>query len=194
MTHSNNVPDFLKMAKELKENASRYAATESVNFFKESFVNEGFTDSSFTPWQETNNPLAGNRTLFKKGDLMRSIHKTEANEQRVVVESDLDYSEIQNEGGEIVVTEKMKRFFWAKYYEFSGKTKTKNGKASKSKDSIKNNDKANFCKAIALKKVGEKLKIPQHQYMGESHTLIQQFEQWYTGEVNIVFKQHLNKK
>lgn len=195
MENKNNVPDFLAMAKELKQNAARYAASESVIFFKESFVKEGFTDSSFTPWQKTTNPLSGKRTMFNKGDLMRSVHKTEANMQRVVVVSDLEYSEIQNEGGEIVVTEKMKKFFWAKYYEFAGKTRTlKNGKSSRAKDSLSNSAKADFCKAMALKKVGEKITIPQHQYMGKSRALMNQFQQWYTGEVDIVFKQHLNKK
>ena len=89
----------------------------------------------------------------------------------------------------------MKRFFWVKYYEFSGKTRTlKNGKSSRAKDSLSSNAKAEFCKAIALKKVGDKIKIPQRQFMGESRTLMSHFDTWFAGNVEIVFKQHLNNK
>ena len=36
--NNNTVPDFLAMAKDLTANAQRYAGSESVKFFKESFV------------------------------------------------------------------------------------------------------------------------------------------------------------
>jgi hypothetical protein len=194
MDNTNKVPDFIAMAKDLTANAQRYAGSESVKFFKESFVKEGFTDSSFTAWKKTSNPMAGKRTLYNKGILMQSIRKTVQNKQRIEVESDTDHSEIQNNGGTITVTPKMKRFFWAKYYELSGKVKqTSTGKTSRSKSNVKTSAKAEFCKRMALMKVGTKIKIPQRQFMGNSQIMMNQFDAFWQGEVDIVFKQHLNK-
>lgn len=182
MSQSNKIPDFLKMASDIKKNASRFAATESVNFFKNSFTRGGFTDVSFVAWKKPANPLAGYRVLYKTGNLQRSIRKQSESAERVIIESDLDYAEIHNNGGFITVTEKMKRFFWAKYYEFGGK---------KSKS---NNAKAEFCKAMALKETGSKIKIEQRQFMGESKTMMDGFEKWFGGHVEIVFKNNLNTK
>lgn len=193
--NNNTVPDFLAMAKDLTANAQRYAGSESVKFFKESFVKEGFTDSSFKAWPKTSNPMAGKRTLYNKGVLMQSVRKVEQNKQRIVVESDTDYSEIQDNGGTITVTAKMKSFFWAKYYELSGKVKqTSTGKVSRSKSNVKAGAKAEFCKRMALMKVGTKIKIPQRQFMGNSQTMMNMFDTFYQGQVDIVFKQHLNNK
>lgn len=192
---NNTVPDFLAMAKDLTANAQRYAGSESVKFFKESFVKEGFTDSSFKAWPKTSNPMAGKRTMYGKGILMQSVRKTEQNKQRIVVESGTDYSEIQNNGGTITVTPQMKRFFWAKFYELSGKVKqTSTGKVSRSKSNVKSSAKAEFCRRMALMKVGTKIKIPQRQFMGNSQTMMNMFDTFYQGQVDIVFKQHLNNK
>ncbi|MEA4981406.1 MAG: hypothetical protein VB066_01685 [Paludibacter sp.] len=195
MNNNNTVPDFLLMAKDLTANAQRYAGSESVKFFKESFVKEGFTDASFKAWPKTSNPMAGKRTLYGKGILMQSVRKTVQNKQRIEVESDTDYSEIQNNGGTITVTAQMKRFFWAKYYELSGKVKqTSTGRVSHSKSNVKTSAKAEFCKRMALMKVGTKIKIPQRQFMGNSQTMMNQFDAFWRGQVDVVFKQHLNKK
>ena len=195
MNNPNKVPDFVKIARELKEKAHRYAGSESVKFFKESFVKEGFTDASFVPWKKTTNPMAGKRTMYNKGTLMQSVRKIEETEKRVVVESDTAYSEINNNGGTVTVTAKMKRYFWARYYELSGKVKTnKNGKQSTSKASTKANKKAEFFKALALMKVGSKIKIPKRQFMGDSRTMINQFDTFWKGQVEVVFKKHLNEE
>lgn len=195
MNNNNTVPDFLLMAKDLTDNAQRYAGSESVKFFKESFVKEGFTDSSFKAWQKTSNPMSGKRTLYGKGILMQSIRKTVQNKQRIEVESNTDYSEIQNNGGTITVTAQMKRFFWAKYYELSGKVKkTSTGIVSRSRSNVKISSKAEFCKRMALMEVGTKIKIPQRQFMGNSQTMMNQFDTFWRGQVDVVFKQHLNKK
>jgi phage gpG-like protein len=181
MSNPNKVPDFSQMANELKKNVSRYAAGEAEKFFKDSFVKGGWSDTSFTAWKPSSTPMAGYRTLFKSGKLMRSIRRKEETLQRIVLENDLEYSEIHNEGGVITVTPQMKKFFWAKYYEFGGKKKGKN------------NAKSDFCKYMALKKAGSKIKIPKRQFMGESRTMMNIFETWFKGEIKVVFKQHLNE-
>src|ERR1035437_1370089 len=196
MDKSNKIPGFSAMGKDLIKNASRYAGSESVKYFKESFVNQGFNDTSFVAWPKTTNPMAGKRTLYKSGTLMQSIRKTEGTITRIVVESDTDYSEIHNNGGTITVTPQMKKFFWAKFYEFSGNIKlNKEGTAARlSKSNNIISVKAMFFRRMALMKVGAKIKIPKRQFMGNSQTMMTQFDKWWLGQIDISFKQHLNKE
>lgn len=78
-------------------------------------------------------------------------------------------AQIHNEGGDIVVTAKMKKFFWAKYYELSGKVKyKKNGDKSNSRSAVRISAEAEFYRNMALMKVGSKIHIPQRQFIGHA--------------------------
>lgn len=195
MAQKNPVPNFRQMANELRKNASRYAASESVKFFKESFVKGGFTDASFQQWQQTNNPLAGKRTMYKSGDLMRSVKKQTATLERVVVIADSEYAEIHNSGGTITVTAQMKKYFWAKYYEFSN-GKVYNVRTRRERNTKRNRSlsaKAEFCKRMALMPVGAKIKIPKHQFMGNSQTMMRNFDEWFGNIIKTKVEPQFNK-
>jgi phage gpG-like protein len=208
MDNENKIPNFSLMKENLIKNLRKYAGGQAVKFFKESFVNQGFTNKAFTPWQKTSNPLAGKRTLYKQGVLMQSVRKVREDGEHIVIESDTPYSQIHNEGGEITVTKAMKAHFWKLYYEFAGKVKVtkkeeisqskkKNSKTKKkfqlsqSKANLKVNAKAEFCKKMALMKVGSKIKIPQRQFMGHSDAMMKQFEEWYLNEIDRQFKENI---
>ncbi len=190
------VPDFLQVAKEIRKTASRYAASESIKFFQDSFVKEGFTDSSFTPWPKTSNPLAGKRTMYRYGKLMQSFRKRTVTMDRIVVEADSQYADIHNSGGSITVTRQMQRYWWAQYYKYAGQlTYNVNKKRmANTKKNRTNNNRAEFCKAMALMKVGTKINIPQRQFMGHSETMMAQFDKFVRDNAPLIFKQHLNDK
>lgn len=195
MPNTNKIPDFLKISQKIKRDAARIAAVESVKFYQESFRKGGFTDTSFTAWKSTDNPLSGKKTMYKSGVLMGSIHKVSESENKVVIESNTNHSEIHNKGGYITVTPQMKKFFWAKYYEFTGGVKrTKKGKVSQSQANRKVSAKAEFCKRMALMKVGTRIKIPQRQFMGHSTIMMKGFERIWQGQIELRFKQYLNDK
>jgi len=180
MDNKNNVPNFRQIGNELLKNASRYAASEAVKFFKDSFPKGGFTDSSFQKWQQTSNPLAGKHTMYQSGKLMRSIKKQLATINKVVVIADSDHADIHNSGGTITVTAQMKKYFWAKFYELSGKvTVNKQGAVSLNKSNKAIGVKAMFCRRMALMPVGSKIKIPKRQFMGNSKTLMTDFDSWF---------------
>jgi len=194
MARKNKVPEFEKMARELKKNASRYAASESVKFFRESFVKGGFTDTSFEKWTQTGNPMAGKRTMYNKGRLMRSIKKLSASLNRVVVVADSEYADIHNKGGYIVVTAQMKKYFWYKYYSFVGDVSVnKKGATPLNKRNVGLGKKAMFCKAMALKPVGSKIKIPKHQFMGNSRTMMRDFDKWFGDTIKFQIEKQWNK-
>jgi phage gpG-like protein len=93
--------------------------------------------------------------------LMNSID-TKIEDTSVHVLSDLDYSLIHNEGGDIPVTRKMRRFFWAKFY-------TAGGKGAKD-DKIPPLAKKWLYLALAAQNK-KKFKMPKRMYIGESNKL-----------------------
>lgn len=194
MANKNKVPEFQQMANQLIQNASRYAASESVIFFRESFVKGGFTDSSFEKWTQTSNPMAGKRTMYNKGRLMRSIKKLSASLTKVVVVADSEYADIHNKGGYIVVTRQMQKYFWHKYYSFVGDVSVnKRGAVSLNKRNVSLGKKAMFCKAMALKPVGSKIKIPKHQFMGNSQTMMRNFDKWFGDVIKFQVEKQWNQ-
>lgn len=92
----------------------------------------------------------GNRgtLLVATGRLRRSI-TMKATERSITFSSDTPYASIHNEGGEIEVTKKMKGYFWYMY----GKTGYEP------------------YKAMAMKRVGSKIVIPQRQFVGYHKTI-----------------------
>lgn len=69
-----------------------------------------------------------------------------------------------------MVTQRMKRFFWYKYYSATGSfgRKKKNGDLRNDKRNRRLGDEADFWKAMALMKVGSTIKIPKRQFLGRS--------------------------
>lgn len=72
---------------------------------------------------------------------------------RVIIFNNEVYAATQNDGEDIPVTERMKRFFWAKHIE------EKKGLGA-------NSPEAEFWKRMALKKPGSKITIPRRHYLG----------------------------
>ena len=88
---------------------------------------------------------------------------------RVTIQNTLVYAAIHNDGGEITVTGRMKKYFWAQYYKkgLVGELyKEAKGKRNQQKAETLNKE-AEFWRAMALKKVGSKVKIPKRQFIGE---------------------------
>lgn len=109
--------------------------------FDQNFERQGFFSEK---WQRRKSPIRGDgHILVASGDLRKSI-RSRSDESSITFYSDLAYAGIHNEGGEIKVTAKMKRFFWHKY----------------------NETKDEFWKAMALMKVGKTIKIPRRQFLG----------------------------
>lgn len=109
--------------------------------FDQNFERQGFFAEK---WQRRKSPIRGDgHILVASGDLRKSI-RSRSDDHSITFYSDLAYAGIHNEGGEIKVTARMKRFFWHKYYE----------------------TKDEFWKAMALMKVGKTIKIPRRQFLG----------------------------
>ena len=157
--------------------------TTAVNYFEQRITEQtDISGNAFAGRKPELSSRRGRAILIQSGNLRRSIQPKEITPTSVVISADVssgtlagsgfDYAQIHNEGGEITITAKMKKFFWAKYYETSGKTRqTKAGKARKTKANESISEDAKIWKNMALKKVGDTITIPQRQFIGESAEL-----------------------
>jgi phage gpG-like protein len=132
--------------------------------FDRNFERKGFFDKK---WRGTNLPNQRGSLLMRSGKLRRSVMSRQ-NNNSASWSSSLPYASINNEGGEIEVTAKMKSFFWAMFYKASGAAGT--GKSERSK---RLSAEAQQWKNLALMKVGHKMKIEQRQFIGD-HPVVRQ--------------------
>lgn len=131
------------------------------NFERQAFFNEA--------WQRRSSPIRpGGSILIDTGKLRQSI-SSRTTENSIIFYTTLPYAAIHNDGGVIVVTARMKRFFWAKYYEATGSFgRKKNGERRNDKRTVQLSGEAEFWKFMALKKVGTKIQIPRRRFLGTS--------------------------
>ena len=131
------------------------------NFERQSFFGEA--------WQRRKSPTRpGGHILVDTGRLRRSI-QSRTTENSITFFTEEPHAAIHNEGGEIVVTTKMKRYFWHKYYEATGSFgRKKDGSRRNDKRTVQLSEEAEFWKFMALKKVGTTIKIPRRRFLGTS--------------------------
>lgn len=106
---------FAKHLLDISEESERFLNNDApvimgktaVDFFTESFQNEGFTDVSLEPWKEVkrrqNPKVTGARAIRAiltgdTGDLGMSIEHEKTDNGEVTVRSDKTYSKAHNEG------------------------------------------------------------------------------------------------
>jgi phage gpG-like protein len=154
--------NFSKVVNKYKSlNIPKIMATESVKFSKEAFSKGGFTDKSFVRWKVNSQ---GTQTLVDTGSLMNSIKIISIGKRSAIIGSTLDYARIQNEGGSITITDKMRGYFWAQY--------KRTGR--------------DFWKWCALSK--DRIQIPKRQFIGNSYVLEQRIKRIVENRLKIIDK------
>lgn len=132
------------------------------NFERQAFFSEA--------WERRKSPIRneGRAILTDTGALRKSIG-SRTTENSITFYTTLPYAAIHNDGGEIVVTRKMKRYFWAKHYEATGSFgRKKNGGLRNDKRNRRLSTEAEFWKFMALKKEGSTIKIPRRRFLDTS--------------------------
>ena len=134
--------------------------------FDKNFEREGFFSEK---WARRKSPLRpGGHILVDTGRLRQSV-KSRVSATGITFYSDLPYASIHNDGGEIKVTAKMKRYFWHRYYQAQGSFgRKKNGEKRNDKRTRQLTGEAEFWQCMALMKVGQKIKIPRRRFLGTS--------------------------
>lgn len=134
--------------------------------FDKNFERQAFFSSAWTRRKSATRP--GGTILVDSGSLRRSI-QSQVSDKSISFFSTLPYASIHNEGGEIKVTAKMKKYFWHKYYSATGSFgRKKNGERRNDQRTVQLSTEAEFWKLMALMKVGKKIRIPRRQFLGQS--------------------------
>lgn len=130
----------------LKDMAEELTSEFGRNFERGAFFNERWARRKY-------NDDATRGLLVQTGKLRQSI-RADPTDHSVIFSSDLPYAAIHNEGGTITVTRRMKAYFWYRY-----RLLTDNYRRTPTSE-------AEFCKRMALKKVGSKITIPKRRFIG----------------------------
>ena len=173
------------------------AGRMAKDHFQDNFRKGGFVNGGLHPWAKAKRLSAGGTDaasqygtlLSGRNHLFNSI-KYIPSDYRVKVANDVVYAPLHNWGGSVsvTVTERMRRFAWAKFYKASGKarkvaTKQKNGHKGAAVGQTAN-PQASFWKNLALtKKKKLDIRIPQRQFLGESKELTEKINERIEKEI-----------
>ncbi|WP_314808577.1 phage virion morphogenesis protein [Capnocytophaga granulosa] len=145
--------------------------------FDRNFERKGFFNQK---WPETKLHNRRGSLMIRTGTLRRSIRSTiEGSSVRWT--SAVPYAQVHNNGGEIEVTAKMKRYFWAMYYKATNASKGNKNNKNLPAEALR-------YKALALKKVGDKLSIPKRQFIGDHPEVKRMIDEIVGYNLNEVFK------
>lgn len=129
---------------EVHKKIVRAVAIELTDEFDQNFERKAFFTEA---WPATKLINPSGSMLMRSGNLRRSI-MNDISGDNIAFTSSQPYATIQNEGGVILVTEKVRRFFWAMYKQTTGTIQQQ-------------------WKAMALKAVGSTIKIEKRQFIGQ---------------------------
>lgn len=158
-------------------------AVELTDEFDQNFERKAFFTDKWASAKLQNN----RGSLMARNNNLRNSIKYDILNEQITWSSSLPYASIHNEGGEITVTEKMKRFFWAMFYKASGAV-TK----PKSQRNERLTVEAQQWKALALMKVGQKIKIDKRQFIGD-HPQVRQAVETIWNDNFEDFKNYMNQ-
>ncbi|MEI6062193.1 MAG: hypothetical protein WCR72_15940 [Bacteroidota bacterium] len=157
---------------------------ELMDEFDRNFERKAFFDQ---PWPEVSIANKRGSLLMRSGALRRSL-RAQVSNSSIHFSSSMSYARIQNDGGTIQVTSKMKKYFWAMFYKSAPK--------SRSGKSVKVSAEASYWKAMALKRVGDKVTIRSRRFIGHHpqvdvavrHVIEDNFK-----EIDLYIKSHLKR-
>lgn len=160
--------------------------------FDENFERQAFFSDA---WQRRRSPVRGEgHILLDTGELRRSI-KSVSDQDSITFYSDLPQAEIHNEGGKIAVTARMKRFFWAKFYETQDAFgRRKSGERRKDKRNEHLGTVAEFYRTMACLPVGYLITIPRRRFLGTHPALEEQVKQIISSNLEEYFNNQFIKK
>ena len=70
----NTIPNFHAIGVKLVKDTARYASVKALNFFKDSFHKQGWTDTAFVPWpKRKDDQRPGGAVLTQTGNLRDSL-------------------------------------------------------------------------------------------------------------------------
>ncbi|WP_367867883.1 phage virion morphogenesis protein [Pedobacter sp. WC2423] len=187
---ANEMKDYDALVKRLMSTTRSVptrAATVAVNFSKERFRRQNWSDGGEKAWEKRKQPKRGAKQankraiLVKSGRLMRSIRKISSNADRAIIGTDVPYAQIHNDGGNVKATAQVGAY-QKKAYKRRAHTRTR-------KDSTQSIA-AHTVSSHTVKAHRRKMNftMPQRQFIGVSRTLTGNIEDMITKDITKAIK------
>lgn len=153
------------------------------NFERKSFFNE-------KKWPERKFDDGTGSLMQRSGGLRKSIRSRKRGSE-LAYSSHKPYGRIHNEGGEIKVTKKMKGYFFAKLKEAEGGySYKKDGEKRNNKRNRQLSEKEAFYRAMAFKKVGSVITMPERRFIGNGKATDKIIREIAEQNIEDYFKRH----
>lgn len=180
----NNFPhpfnDWLKTYQAEKKKLPKIIGQEAINYFRDSFRNQGWTGTTFQKWKKRKgNKDAGRAILIKSAQLRNSLRIVRADNNLIIVASNKPYASAHNEGvNETVNIKQHSRNQTRKIKVRVSSLKTKKSRTTKVKVS----------KKVIVKAHKRRMKLPQRKFMGDSPYLDAKINRYITALFLRTFK------
>jgi phage gpG-like protein len=157
-------PDFFAIAEALKTDVRRYAKVYCLQWFDDSFQNQGFTDSSFEAWEKRKerDKRAGGAILQDTTFLRKSLSVLGETDTQMEFGTHVPYAGLHNNGERMRVVQNVRAHH-----------RTRNGKREQVKSHTRKID----------------TKYPKRQFIGESAQMMDGLDKWLLNQIEIRFKQ-----
>lgn len=157
MANKPQIPDFLQIAEGLKSDMRRFAKVYCLQWFDNSFQNQGFTDESFQPWAaRTNDRRPGGAILIDTTFLRKSLQVLNEDENRIAFGTHVPYAGVHNYGLRVRAIQNVRAF-----------NRTRNGKPEQVRAHTRAIDRT----------------YQKRQFIGESALMMQGLDQWLLNEI-----------
>lgn len=163
MSNKIQIPDFLGIAEKLKTDVRRFAKVYCLQWFDDSFQNQGFTDASFQAWEKRKEPDArpGGAVLIDTTFLRKSLAVLEENENQIAFGTHVPYAGVHNNGERVRANQYVRGFHRAR-----------NGKREQVKPHTRKID----------------IKFPERKFIGESSQMMKGLDEWLLNQIKERFK------
>lgn len=167
MADNLQIPDFFGIAEKLKTDVRKYAKVFCLQWFDDSFQNQGFTDASFQAWDKRKEPdrRAGGAILVDTTFLRKSLDVLNETENQMEFGTHVPYASLHNNGERLRVIKYVRAYH---NNNFMGKGKRVQIKAHTRKiDAV----------------------YPTRQFIGPSKLMMEGLDNWFLKELEKRFKQ-----
>lgn len=191
--NANYFKEVIQKYRQLMLKSRNVVGAIAVELFDESFDKQGqimgkgrvvgWKGRGFAPTSSN-----GKRLLLKRGRLRRGTHYRKRGGSIIDIVNDTPYAAIQNDGGTIKVTAKMRRFFWAMVYKYWQKGVTYDiatKQLSNRKKDQKFGGEAEFWFRMAMAK---EIKIPERPFFYDTPELPARIDKYFVKALQNIFK------
>lgn len=162
--NKSQIPDFLGIAEKLSVDVRRYAKVYCLQWFEDSFQNQGFTDAAFVAWDKRKEPdrRPGGHILIDTTFLRKSLAVLSETKSAIEFGTHVPYAGLHNNGGRLRTIQYVRAHH-----------RTRKGKREQVKPHARKIDSV----------------YPQRQFIGQSKQMMSGLDKWVFTEIQKRFKQ-----